>query len=476
MNILFISSEASPLAKSGGLADVVGELPISLNKLGCKTAIIMPKYSTIKEEYVKQFEFIANFDVFMGGKIEYCGIFKFILKNVTYYLIDHEKYFKRNNLYGYEDDTLRFGYFSRAAIEAIKILNLKIDILHCHDWHTGMIPLLYKENYCKDPFYYGIKTVFTVHNPAYQGYANRNFLSSVFNLSQASFENGGSKFGDSINYLKTGLIYSDKITTVSLTHAKELLCPEFSYGLDPIFELRKGDFLGIVNGIDYDVYNPLTDTSLKNHYSADNMEGKYLNKRFLQQQFHLKESKLIPVFGVVTRFTWQKGIDILLNSIDRLMTQNIQLIILGSGDQEFEDRLAYYQRKYPDKISVYFGYNDEIARYIYSGSDFYLMPSLFEPCGISQMIAMRYGSIPIVRETGGLIDTVAPYNEYTGFGTGFSFHNYSSEDFLHMVEYALKFYRKKTVWKKIIHQTMCANWSWEDSANKYKELYKSLLK
>lgn len=475
MKVIFATSEATPFIKTGGLADVCGELPICLAKKGIDVGVVLPLYSLIPSKYKEKFTFVKHFDIYLGNGKQYAGIFKYIYKGVTFYFIDNEKYFARESVYGYDDEGERFAFFNCAFLELISHLQIQPDIVHCNDWQTGMIPVLYHEHYKNFDFYQNIKFIMTVHNPAYQGNFPSEILDKLFMMNYELFENGKLRFNNQLSYLKAGLVYSDRISTVSKTYKNDLCSYEGGYGLQNIFSYRYKDFYGIVNGIDFEINNPKTDPNIYFQYDRRNIVNKRKNKMELQKKYGLTINKDIPLIAMVTRLTWQKGLDIFFSIADRLLEKNIQLLVIGSGDYEYENRLQKLRDKYPNKMIIYIGYEPILAKLAYASSDYFLMPSLFEPCGISQLIALRYGSIPIVREVGGLIDTVIPYNEYTKIGTGFSFRNYDAEELLHVIEYALSFYNKED-YNIIVKQAMKENFSWERSCDEYISLYKSLLK
>ena len=476
MRVLHIASEVTPFVKTGGLADVVGELPISLAKNGVESIVILPLYQSIKPFYREQFQFIKHFDVYLGIGKKYAGIFKYERNGVTYYFIDNESYFGRNGIYGYDDEGERYGFFQMAAIELIGHLQLRPDIVHCHDWQTGMVSVLYYEKYQYYPFYENIRFIFTVHNPAYQGNYSLDILDKIFGISKETYFYGKTRFNDNVSYLKSALIYSDYVTTVSKSYKNELCSLEGGYGLESIFSYRYEDLFGIVNGIDYDSYNPDDDLQLVYHFNKDNIENKVKNKTLLQKRYELEVNEDIPLFSCITRLTWQKGVELILDNAERLINEhNAQLFIIGSGDYHYERRLQELRDRFPKNVAIYIGYNGELARKVYAASDMFLMPSLFEPCGISQLISLRYGTIPIVREVGGLKDTVVPYNEYTSKGTGFSFTKFDNNDFYHIINYALSFYKQKDRWNDLVKQAMNANWSWDKQCSEYIDLYKKLI-
>ena len=474
MKILFAASEAVPFVKTGGLADVVGTLPKFIHSNQNEVILVLPKYRSIPTQFVEAMQFLRWFHVSFGNEQEYVGVFRHESQGRTVYFLDNEKFFGRDDIYGYDDDHMRFAYFNLAIIALIQQMDFDIDIIHCHDWHTAMIPAIIAERYRMDSHFRSIKCVLTVHNPAYQGYAPRSALSEIFQISDDTFLNGKNRFGDGISFLKSGIIYSDKITTVSPTNAEELLTHEIAHGLEGVFQLRKSDLIGILNGMDYQSYNPKKDQALTKPLYGYGI-NRSLNKSALQQMFHLSVDSNIPLIGMVTRLVDQKGIQLVLDAFESMMNIPCQIIVLGSGDSRYEQQLRELQFAYPNQVGVYIGYNDEIARQIYGGSDFFLMPSQFEPCGISQMIAMHYGAIPIVHQTGGLYDTIEPYNEYINSGNGFGFLRYRADDMLSIVRYAISIYYNKKVWRSLVNRAMNVSFDWTQSAEKYLDLYKKMV-
>jgi starch synthase len=474
MRIIHVASEATPFIKTGGLADVLGELPKQQARNSKNQVyVILPYYGNIPSEYKQAMSFIKYFDVYMGNGKQYVGIFTLELNKVNYIFIDNQKYFYRDNVYGYNDDGERFAFFSIAALETMSHLILRPDVVHCHDWQTGFVSVMYHEHYKYFQYYENFRFVMTIHNLAYLGNYPRNIL-DLFLLNHDIFNSGKVRFRNGVSFLKGGLEYSDIITTVSDNYKKEVATPEGGCGLEYFFQYRYQDFYGVLNGIDYNYNNPKTNKNIVKNYNVNSLELRNVNKKSLQKEFGLPISD-VPVFSVVTRFTWQKGIELIIEIAHDLLKNDVQLIILGSGDNYYENSIQMLREQYPTKIGTYIGYNSSLSDRIYAGSDFFLMPSLFEPCGISQMLAMHYGSIPIVRETGGLVDTVIPYNEYTGIGTGFRFQN-NAVDFLHVIKYALQIYNDKERFTKIIEQAMNYDFSWANSVDEYQKLYRMICK
>ncbi|MBA5851707.1 glycogen synthase GlgA [Clostridium sp. cel8] len=474
MKVMFVASEAEPFAKTGGLADVVGTLPRYLKKIGIDVRIVIPKYKSIKSDLVNKLSFIKHFNVPVGWRNQYCGIFQCEYDGIIYYFIDNEYYFKRDKLYGYYDDGERFAFFDRAVLNMLWEINYKPDIIHCNDWQTGMIPTLYKIEYKQDSFYQGIKFLFSIHNLLFQGNFDKCVLGELFNLDEFFYENGSVELNGAVSYMKSGINYSDKISTVSTSYAKEIQTPEYGENLDGLLRSRKDDLWGITNGIDYNIYNPKKDRIIFKKYTKYNLWDKKVNKVKLQKELNINIDEEVPMIAIISRFTPQKGMDIIENICERLISKNIQLVVLGTGYKEYEDYFRYIASKYPKSVSANIYFDDILAHKIYAGADMFLMPSLFEPCGLGQLIALRYGTVPIVRETGGLKDTVKPYNKYTGEGNGFSFSHFNGDEFLNIISNALGYFRQKNIWNNIVRHAMESDNSWNNSANLYKKLYESL--
>ncbi len=476
MKVLFAVSEAFPFAKSGGLADVAYSLPKALRKLGIDVRVIMPKYGDISSDFSTKMKHLCHFTVPVGWRNQYCGIEYLNLDDVPFYFIDNEYYFKRPGYYGYYDDGERFSFFSRAVCEAVYHLDFDVDIIHVNDWHTSIIPVLLKAHYMHSEKHRKLKTVLTIHNLKYQGVFPKEVMYDLLSLSHEYFSEDKLKFYDAISFLKGGIIYSDKVVTVSKTYANEIRTLSYGEGLHGLLSGIGEKLIGIVNGIDYEVYNPATDKFIFVNYDANTFESrKKANKFRLQQMLNLPVTDEIVVIGMVSRLTKEKGIDLIEKILSKLLTLPVQLVVLGAGDYHYEQMLKQYAGAFPSKVSANICYSEELARKIYAGSDMYLMPSLTEPCGISQLIAMRYGSVPIVRETGGLKDTVKPYNQFTGEGWGFSFANYDPAELFAIIKYALSIYPYKSQWKSIVHQAMTRDNSWNVSAYEYQKVYESLL-
>ncbi|MED4903642.1 glycogen synthase GlgA [Parageobacillus thermoglucosidasius] len=475
MNVLFVVSECVPFVKSGGLADVAGALPKQLRKLGADVRVIMPKYATICENDKKEMKKIAELVVSVGWRRQYCGIEMLECEGVIYYFVDNEYYFKRHSLYGHYDDGERFAYFCRAVLDALPKISFRPDIIHCHDWHTGMIPFFLREQYRKNPFYEQIRTMFTIHNLQFQGIFPREILGDLLNLSDRYFAIEHLEFYGNVSFMKGALVAADIITTVSPTYKEEIQTEYYGERLDGLLRARRHDLIGILNGIDDEQYNPKTDPFIAAPYDMQTVARKQMNKRALQQYFGLSAREDVPVVAMVTRLTKQKGIDLVKCVFHEIIAEDVQFILLGTGDPEFEQFFRAMEATYPDKVKAYIGFNEELAHQIYAGADLFLMPSKFEPCGLSQMIALRYGTIPIVRETGGLNDTVQSYNEVTGEGNGFSFTNFNAHDMLYTIRRALAFYKEKQIWEKLMQKAMSGDYSWRQSALEYHKAYADLI-
>ncbi|MCX7921721.1 MAG: glycogen synthase GlgA [Clostridia bacterium] len=475
MKVLFASSEVIPFVKTGGLADVAGSLPKALKKLGADIRIVMPKYSSIPYDLAYKMQFLGNIYVNIGWRSQYCGILKLEHNGITIYFIDNEYYFRREYIYGHFDQAEQFAFFSRAVIDMLPHIDFKPDIIHCNDWQTAPVSVLLKAQYQQHDFYKDIKTVFTIHNLKYQGVFPKETLWSLLGLDWEHFTADRIEFHDHINYLKAGLAYSDVINTVSKTYAEEIKHDYFGENLSGMIRNRSTDLYGIVNGIDYEENNPSNDKRLFANYNADHLEGKYENKRKLQETLGLPVRDDVPVIGIISRLVDQKGFDLIEGVLHDILHMDVQLVILGTGEYRYEEMFRYAQSSYHNKVSANIKYDSTLAQRIYAGSDMFLMPSLFEPCGLSQLFSLRYGTIPIVRETGGLNDTVQSYNEFTGEGNGFSFSNYNAHDMLYTIKRAISFYYNKDVWTRLIRKGMNQDFSWGKSAQEYMDLYRKVL-
>ncbi|QPC47324.1 glycogen synthase GlgA [Mangrovibacillus cuniculi] len=475
MNILFIVGECAPFIKSGGLADVAGSLPKSLNEIGHDVRVVMPKYADIHEKYTKEMKLLTNFKVSLGWRNAYCGVEMLVHDGVTYYFIDNEQYFNREGLYGYDDDGERFSFFNRAVLDMLSKISYKPEVLHCHDWHTGMIPFLYRTEY---QYYAGMgqmKTVYTIHNLKYQGIFPQSVMSDLLGIPDVFYHPDYLEFHGNISFMKAALVASDKITTVSPTYRDEIMHEYAGEKLEGLLRFRANDVIGIVNGIDDKEYNPADDPSIPLSYHADNWSGKVAAKTLVQETFGLPVNPSIPLVVMISRLTEQKGIDLIQHVFSELVNEKAQWIFLGSGEWHYEQWCRDMTTAYPNKVRSWIGFHEEMAHRLYAASDFFLMPSRFEPCGLGQLIAMRYGSVPIVRETGGLNDTVQSYNEKTKQGNGFSFSNYNAHDMLHTIRRAFSFYEDEERFSPIIRQAMETDVSWTHSAKQYRDLYHELI-
>ncbi len=474
MKVLYVASEALPFMASGGLGDVAGSLPQALRKrlIGCR--VVMPLYDTIKQEWKDKMTFITNISVPVAWRRQYCGIFQAKHEGVIYYLIDNQYYFKRDTIYGHYDDAERFTFFSRAVLEILPVVDFKPDIIHCNDWQSALTPVFYSTFYSKDPWYQGIKTVFTIHNIQYQGTYGMELVNDVIGLNPADTEIV--EYDGDVNFMKGAIECANKVTTVSPSYANEILDPWYSHGLDTILRERQWKLQGILNGIDTVNYDPETDASIVRNYTVkDVKEGKAENKRQLQENMGLPQRADVPVIGLVTRLVSHKGLDLIKGILDELLyTSDVQVVVLGSGDWQYENFFKEMANKYPDKLAVRIGFVPALARKIYAGADLFLMPSKSEPCGLSQMVALRYGTVPIVRETGGLRDSISDSGD--GQGNGFTFKTYNAHDMLGAIRRGLDAYANAEYWDKLVIRAMECDCSWGKSANEYIKMYKELLK
>lgn len=477
MKLLFAATECAPFFKSGGLGDVLGALPKELAKQEHEVKVVLPYFvQLIPEEYKEQMKDVANFTVEVGWRNQYCGIKALKQNNVTYYFIDNLYYFDRPALYGYDDDAERFAFFQLAAIEMLEVIDYIPEIFHVNDWQTAVIPVLLKDKYQWKIKLRDIRTVLTIHNLMFQGVYDQFILSDLFGIGYNAFHEHGLKYYDNVNFLKGGIYYSDLVTTVSPTYANEIQTPEFGMGLHEDLQKVDNKLVGLLNGIDYDSYNPETDDTIPATFSVDDLSGKAKDKEALQERVDLPVEPDIPLIGVVTRLDEQKGIQLIIDSLDELLGfRNVQLVLLGTGKPYFEEAFRHFTNKYPDKFKGIIDFDINLAQLIYAGCDLFLMPSAFEPCGLSQMNSMRYGTLPIVHEVGGLADTVIPYNHETGEGTGFSFYDFDAQTMLNTIDHALTiYYDFPEQWEGLIVQAMEENNSWEHAAQAYIEQYKYL--
>lgn len=475
MQIVFASAECAPFVKTGGLGDVAGSLPAALVRAGAEVIVMVPKYATIKDEYKAQMEHFSDFYVSLGWRNEYCGLEKLEHDGVTYMFIDNERYFARDYPYGFFDDGERFAFFSKAITESLQHLpsGFECDILHCNDWQTALAPVFLREFYQGLPLYERVKTVFSIHNVAFQGQFSDTVMEDI--LGVAHIPAAASQLrcdACSINYMLGALRYADAITTVSPTYANEIQTPEFGEGLDGVLRERSYALQGILNGIDVAGFDPATDKRIAANYTAEDRSGKAVCKAKLQEELGLEVRDDRPLMVMVTRLTRQKGIDLVMYALDRILSGGVQVAVLGTGDRDYEDGLRYFQDKYPGTMAARIEFDPALSQRMYAAADMFLMPSKFEPCGLSQIIAMRYGTLPIVRETGGLKDTVQPYNEFTGEGTGFSFSNFNGDEMGDAVFRAARlFWDNRDAWNQLVTQAMSQDFSWTRSADKYLDLY-----
>lgn len=475
MQIVFASAECAPFVKTGGLGDVAGSLPAALVRAGAEVIVMVPKYATIKDEYKAQMEHFADFYVSLGWRNEYCGLEKLERDGVTYMFVDNERYFARDYPYGFFDDGERFAFFSKAITESLQHLpaGFECDILHCNDWQTALAPVFLREFYQGLPLYDRVKTVFSIHNVAFQGQFSDTVLEDI--LGVAHIPAAATQLrcdACSINYMLGALHYADAITTVSPTYAGEIQTPEFGEGLDGVLRERSYALQGILNGIDVAGFDPATDKRIAANYTVDNRSGKAVCKAKLQEELGLEVRDDRPLMVMVTRLTRQKGMDLVMYALDRILAGGVQVAVLGTGDRDYEDGLRYFQDKYPGTMAARIEFDPALSQRMYAAADMFLMPSKFEPCGLSQIIAMRYGTLPIVRETGGLKDTVIPYNEFTGEGTGFSFSNFNGDEMGDAVFRAARlFWDNRDAWNRLVTQAMSQDFSWTRSADKYLDLY-----
>lgn len=476
--ILFATSEAVPFIKTGGLADVAGSLPKYFDREKFDVRIILPKYLCMDERMKGQLHFKCHFYVNLSWRRQYAGIFETKQDGITYYFVDNEFYFAGDKPYNeLYQDIEKFAFFSKAVLEALPYIDFCPDVIHCHDWQTGLIPVFLKTLYGDETYYAGIKTVYSIHNLKFQGRWNLQAVMDITGLPRQIFSSDKLESYGEANYLKGGVVYADAVTTVSKTYANEIMTQEGGEGLDGLMYARRKDLYGIVNGIDYKEYDPQTDASIYQNFDEKNFrDGKAFNKAELQKASGLPVKKDAFLIGMVSRMTNQKGFDLVAYIMDELLSEGkVQMVVLGTGEEQYQNMFRYFEDKYPKCLKATIGYSEEQAHKIYASCDAFLMPSLFEPCGLSQLISMRYGTVPIVRETGGLKDTVEAYNEYEHTGTGFSFSNYNAHEMLGIIRYAMQIFQKKKEWNGLITRGMKQNFSWNNSAVEYEKLYEKLL-
>lgn len=475
MKLMFVAAEGAPFAKTGGLGDVIGALPKSLVKKGHQVAVVLPYYDSIAAKFGDAIEDVLYFYTNVGWRRQYVGVKTVKRDGVTFYFIDNQQYFYRGTIYGEWDDGERFAYFQLAALEAMEKIGFIPDILHVHDYHTAMIPFLLKEKYHWIQAYQNIQTVFTIHNIEFQGQFDPGMLGDLFGVGSERYDDGTLRWNNCLNWMKAAVLYADRVTTVSPSYAGEIQTPRFGKGLDQIIRMESGKLSGIVNGIDTDLFNPETDTLIPHHFSSHDLSGKAKNKSELQKRLGLPVRSDVPMIGLVSRLTDQKGFDLVVNELNNLLQKDIQIVLLGTGYPQYEESFSWFANAFPEKLSANITFNLELAQQIYAASDFFLMPSAFEPCGLSQMMAMRYGSLPIVSEVGGLKDTVTPYNQYDHTGTGFSFGEFSGFWLTRTVEQALYVYHEvPNDYKALQQQAMTTDFSWDTASQAYVSLYQHL--
>lgn len=473
-NVLIVASESMPFVKTGGLADVVGALAKSLPNEGIDVRVMIPKHARIKAEYQDQLETIATTTIYLGWREKYLGVQSMEKDGVLYYFIDNEDYFAGPVYRGDDAENEQYLYFCRAVCETLSLIDFDPDVIHLNDWHTGMIPLLLKTQY-PGHFKKEIRTLFTIHNIEFQGKMGFPFVKDILGLPDWLNSPRFIEAGGCANMMKAALVYADRISTVSPNYANEIMLPYFGLGMEGMLRARRTDVSGILNGIDTQDFDPAADPAIEAPFSASDLNGKRACKRALRDEFSLDVNLQTPIVAMVTRLTSQKGLDLVKYALEELLSKDMAFILLGSGDKKYENFFHYIAAKYPGKSGVWIGYHEELAHRIYAGSDFFLMPSQFEPCGLSQMIAQRYGTLPIVRETGGLVDTVAPYNAYTGEGTGFAFSTFNAHDMMSAIGLALSVYRDKPTLRKLRKNAMLLDNSFRQSAVRYKALYQSMV-
>lgn len=478
-NILFAASECVPFIKTGGLADVVGSLPKDFDKTKYDVRVVIPKYTCMKQEWKDRMEYVTHFYMDIAGQEQYVGVLKIVLNDITFYFIDNEHYF--SGFAPYDGDPKwgieKFAFFSKAVLSILPVIGFRPDLIHCHDWQTGLIPV-YLDNFrYMGEYYRGIKTIMTIHNLKFQGVWDTKTVRGITGLPEYYFVPDKMEAYKDANLLKGGIVYSDKVTTVSSSYAEEIKTPFYGEGLDGLMSARSGDLCGIVNGLDYDDWNPASDNRIAKNFTIDNFrKNKPINKTSLQDELGLQKDPKVMLIGMVSRLTDQKGFDLVDYIMDELCQDAVQIVVLGTGDVKYENMFRHFAWKYSGRVSANIYYSDELSHRIYASCDTFLMPSLFEPCGLSQLMSLRYGTLPIVRETGGLKDTVEPYNEYEKTGTGFSFCNYNAHEMLNTIRYAERiYYDKKRDWNKIVERAMSQDFSWKNSAKQYEDLYRSLI-
>ena len=473
MKVLFVASEAAPFIKTGGLADVMGALPKALQALGVETALVIPNYEGVGESYKNAMETVYEGSVDLSWRSQYLGVKKLLQDGIPVYFIDNEYYFKRDKLYGYDDDAERFAYFAKAALAMLHYIDFKPDVIHTNDWHTGLLGAYLKEDFMQDPFYQGMKNIYTIHNLKYQGVFGREIVEDVLGMPLRLLYSGNIENAGNVNFMKAGMCYADFITTVSPSYAEEITYPYFGEGLEDYVALCAGKISGILNGLDEKEYNPENDPNIPVCFNADDvLVKKPLAKEALQRELGLTVNREIPVLAMITRLVEAKGLDLVMHIMDELMEEQVQLIVVGTGDEEYANALRELAWRHPGSVSVNILFNEGLARRVYAGADMFIMPSRYEACGLSQMIAMRYGTVPVVRETGGLKDSVLNFDKYNvPEGNGFSFTNFNAHELLFTIKRGLTCYEEKPLWEKIVSNAMHSDNSWNRSAQAYADLY-----
>lgn len=478
MRVLFAASECLPFIKTGGLADVAGALPKQLNKNGTDARVVLPLYRRVWEKWGERMERLCEFPVQLGWRCQPCAVYTLTREGVTYYFLENEYYFGRDYIYGNFDseEAERFGFFSKAILEMMPRIGFVPEVLHLNDWQCAMCAPLLKLQYAKDPAYSRTRVLMTIHNLKFQGVFDRGFTEELLSLGSAAFDHRCLEFYGAVNYLKGGIVYADRVSTVSPTYAREILTPYYGEQLDGVLRERENALTGLLNGIDADLFDPETDPALAANYSIGDMAGKALCKEALLKEFGLSVSAETPVAAVVTRLTDQKGLDLIAHVLDEMMCLDMALVVLGTGEKRYEEMFARAAERYQGRVGVRLAYDEALSHRIYAGADLFLMPSRFEPCGLSQLIALRYGAVPVVRETGGLADSVAPYNKYTDTGVGFAFLNYNAHELLYTVQHAAAYYHgDKEMWERLVRRGMEMDYSWEEASARYEDLYAHMI-
>ncbi len=477
VKILFAASEATPFIKTGGLADVMGSLPKALVGKGTDVRLVIPKYSKIAESYRNEMKPVFSGTVNLAWRQLYVGVDAIEMDGITVYFIDNEDYFKRDGLYGFDDDAERFAYFCRAVLTMLPQVGFKPDIIHCNDWHTGLMGVFLKEDFYHDDFYKKIKVIYTIHNLKYQGIFPPSIMKDVIGLPQNLFDNGNLECDGNVNFMKSGMVYADYITTVSKTYAREITYPYFGEHLDSFIRTCSDRLEGIINGLDEASYNPAHDQFIEATYTKRNvLSRKGMNKEALQKRLGLPVDHNVPIIAMVSRLVEDKGMDLVTRIMDELVQEDVQLVIVGTGDWAYEDAFRYLAEHNPTKVSANLLFSEELAHCVYAGADLFVMPSRYEPCGLSQLIALKYGTIPIVRETGGLKDTVIPFDKYTNEGNGLTFQNFNAHELLFTIKRALSYYADSSIWRHLVHNAISSQYGWDKSAAQYMALYKKVLR